>query len=186
MHSQFLGLQSPTALRVLSVLHHGQLPLCRPWESFPGVKSGGGKSRECEPGGAVCGQTLEKRLCIGKRCLGPRETTLLGTGHWVVFGDHFCCLWFLSQWLPTPSLELGLLSQTPSCVCKNLLFLNISWTGYICRMDHSRTYFLFLKETTDNSFFTLKITSNFSFANDNIEFTVKVRVCLSWTETQSN
>ena len=64
MHSQFLGLQSLRALRVLSVLRHGQLPLCRPWESFPGVKSGGAKSRECEPGGAVCGQTLEKRLCI--------------------------------------------------------------------------------------------------------------------------
>ena len=53
-------------------------------------------------------------------------------------------------------------------------------------MDHSKTYILFLKKTIDSSFFTLKIISNFSFANDDIEFTVKVRVCLSWTETQSN
>ena len=84
IHSQFLGLQIFTKLRVLSVLHQGQHPLYRLWESFLGIKSGGGKSRKCEPGRVVWDMVDIWEMSVYWKML---------TGTW---GDCIAVHWLLS------------------------------------------------------------------------------------------
>ena len=111
IQSQFLGLKSLTKLRGLSDCTRDSILSVAsesPYEVSSQAVERAGNVDLVGLSGAW--HTFEKCLFIGKHWLEPREIILLGTDHWVVFGDDFRCLWILSQWLPTSSLELVLLS----------------------------------------------------------------------------